>query len=102
MRHVRRTGKWHLVQEPMDVLMLSLFVADLIQAIGAVMDVRWVHSGKVEVGAFCTAQGVVQQLGETTVAITTLVRGSGLRSFCVTDRPPADDYPLHVCGSLVS
>lgn len=58
----------------MDVLMLSLFVADLIQAIGAVMDVHWVHSGKVEVGGFCTAQGVVQQLGETSVAITTLVR----------------------------
>ncbi|KAJ7141392.1 hypothetical protein C8R44DRAFT_763319 [Mycena epipterygia] len=73
IRHVRRTGKWHLVPEPMDVLMLSLFVADLIQAIGAVMDVHWVHSGKVEVGSFCTAQGVVQQLGETSVAITTLM-----------------------------
>lgn len=73
VRHVRRTGKWYLVQAPTDVLMLSLFVADLIQAVGAVMDVRWVHSGKVEVGAFCTAQGVVQQLGETSVAITTLM-----------------------------
>ncbi|KAJ7693375.1 hypothetical protein B0H17DRAFT_1059942 [Mycena rosella] len=72
-RHVRRTGKWYLVQEPMDVFMLSLFVADLIQAIGAVMDVHWVHNGKVEVGSFCTAQGVVQQLGETSVAITTLM-----------------------------
>ncbi|KAJ7105417.1 hypothetical protein C8R43DRAFT_1046810 [Mycena crocata] len=73
IRHVRRTGKWALVQEPMDVLMLSLFVADLIQAVGAVMDVHWVHDGKVAVGAFCTAQGVVQQLGETSVAITTLM-----------------------------
>ncbi|KAJ7451761.1 hypothetical protein B0H11DRAFT_2075009 [Mycena galericulata] len=57
----------------MDVLMLSLFVADLIQAIGAVMDLHWVHSGRVDIGAFCTAQGVVQQLGETSVAITTLM-----------------------------
>ncbi|KAJ6629520.1 hypothetical protein B0H10DRAFT_1776278 [Mycena sp. CBHHK59/15] len=73
IRHIRRTGKCYIVQEPMDVLMLSLFVADLIQAIGAVMDARWVHAGKVEVGAFCTAQGVVQQLGETSVAITTLM-----------------------------
>ncbi|KAJ6521955.1 hypothetical protein DFH09DRAFT_212956 [Mycena vulgaris] len=73
IRHVRRTGKWSLVQEPMDVLMLSLFVADLLQALGAVVDVRWVHSGKVEVGSFCTAQGVIQQLGETSVAITTLM-----------------------------
>ncbi|KAJ7045895.1 hypothetical protein C8F04DRAFT_1227946 [Mycena alexandri] len=73
IRHVRRTGKWYLVRQPMDVLMLSLFVADLVQAVGAVMDVHWVHSGVVSVGSFCTAQGVVQQLGETSVAITTLL-----------------------------
>ncbi|KAJ7282868.1 hypothetical protein C8J57DRAFT_53677 [Mycena rebaudengoi] len=73
IRHIRRTGKWSIVQAPMDVFMLSLFVADLVQAIGAVMDVRWVHSGHVEAGAFCTAQGVVQQIGETAVAITTLM-----------------------------
>jgi hypothetical protein len=54
----------------MDVFMLSLFVADLVQAIGAVMDVRWVHSGRVEAGAFCTAQGVVQQIGESLSAQT--------------------------------
>ncbi|KAJ7497678.1 hypothetical protein FB451DRAFT_1018379, partial [Mycena latifolia] len=64
---------WYLVQAPMDVLMLSLFVADMLQAIGAVMDVHWVHRGKVVVGPFCTAQGVIQQLGETSVAITTLL-----------------------------
>jgi len=58
---------------PTDVLILSLFVADLVQALGAVMDVHWVHAGKVEVGVYCTAQGVVQQLGETSVAITTLL-----------------------------
>ncbi|KAJ7033369.1 hypothetical protein C8F04DRAFT_623175 [Mycena alexandri] len=73
IRHVRRTGKWHLVQEPMDVLMLSLFGADLIQAVGAVMDIQWVHSGVVAVGPFCTAQGVVQQLGETSAAMITLL-----------------------------
>ncbi|KAJ7188924.1 hypothetical protein C8R46DRAFT_878372 [Mycena filopes] len=73
IRHVRRTGKWHLVHHPMDVLMLSLFVGDLVQAVGAVMDIQWVHSGVVSAGPFCTAQGVVQQLGETTAAMTTLL-----------------------------
>jgi len=54
------------------------------------MSIRWVHEGKVESGEFCIAQGqlwlrvvdfsfinfitgVVQQLGETGVAMTTLV-----------------------------
>jgi hypothetical protein len=55
------------------VLILSLFFSDLMQALGAVMDVRWVHAGRVEAGDFCSAQGIVQQLGETSVAITTLV-----------------------------
>lgn len=54
------------------------------------MDIKWIKDGKVEIGGFCTAQGkliicyvirssyfsragVIQQLGETGVAITTLV-----------------------------
>ncbi|KAJ8520458.1 hypothetical protein ONZ45_g2702 [Pleurotus djamor] len=57
----------------MDVFMLSLFSADLVQALGAIMDVKWIQDGKVEIGSFCSAQGVIQQLGETGVAITTLI-----------------------------
>jgi len=57
----------------MDILMLSLFVADFGQALGAVLDIKWVHSGVVEIGDYCTAQGVIQQLGETGVAMTTLL-----------------------------
>ena len=76
-------------------LQLSLFAADLLQAIGAALDVKWVHQGFVQVGGFCTAQGMqpyikccyalliltlgaffsgaIQQLGETGVAMSTLV-----------------------------
>ncbi|KAF9024559.1 hypothetical protein BDZ89DRAFT_1068957 [Hymenopellis radicata] len=73
-RHARSTsGKdWRFIQEPMDVFMLSLFTADFLQALGAVLDIKWINKGVVEVGSFCTAQGVIQQLGETGVAITTL------------------------------
>lgn len=39
-------------------LQLSLFVADLLQAIGAALDVRWVQTGSVQTGGFCTAQGM--------------------------------------------
>ncbi|KAH9484981.1 hypothetical protein JR316_0001885 [Psilocybe cubensis] len=54
------------------IIIFSLFAADVLQAIGAVMDVKWVHDGRVQIGRFCDAQGIVQQLGETGVAIATL------------------------------
>ncbi|KAF8971117.1 hypothetical protein BDZ97DRAFT_1651830 [Flammula alnicola] len=57
------------------IILFSLFSADVLQAIGAVMDIRWIEQGKVEVGRFCNAQGVIQQLGETGVAMTTLMIG---------------------------
>ncbi|KAF9482233.1 hypothetical protein BDN70DRAFT_801951 [Pholiota conissans] len=62
-----------IFHQPMDLLMFSLFSADLLQGIGAVMDIRWIHLGKVEVGSFCTSQGIIQQLGETGVGMTTLL-----------------------------
>ncbi|KAK0195075.1 hypothetical protein F5146DRAFT_1109451 [Armillaria mellea] len=75
LHHVRKKAvkDWDFLQEPMDVFMLSLFFADLIQALGAVLDIKWINEGKVETGSFCTAQGIIQQLGETGVAITTLI-----------------------------
>lgn len=67
---------------------------DLIQALGSVLDMKWVNEGKVYTGPYCTAQGtktsshaetlvltsddlgVIQELGECGVAISTTVRGS--------------------------
>ena len=40
-----------------DILKFSLFVADTLQAIGGAVNAKWVHSGKVEAGTFCDAQG---------------------------------------------
>lgn len=68
---VRRGVK--LIERPTDLYMLSLFASDLIQALGAVMDIKWVNEGKVYTGGYCTAQGVAQQLGEPGVAIATLI-----------------------------
>ncbi|KAF9001002.1 hypothetical protein BDQ17DRAFT_1358973 [Cyathus striatus] len=62
-----------LIAAPIDVLMLSLFVADFLHGMGAAFDFKWIGEGKVEVGSFCTAQGVIQQLGTTGGAIGTLI-----------------------------
>jgi hypothetical protein len=36
---------------------LSLFTGDLVQAVGALLQIRWIDAGKVQVGSFCTVQG---------------------------------------------
>ncbi|KAF5338492.1 hypothetical protein D9611_013243 [Ephemerocybe angulata] len=72
-RRVRRQRKWQVFVDPIDIIMSSLFLGDAFQALGAVVNIKWVAQGKVEVGGFCTAQGIIQQLGETTVAMSTLL-----------------------------
>ncbi|KAF9527370.1 hypothetical protein CPB83DRAFT_876503 [Crepidotus variabilis] len=64
--------KFKMFHTPMDLLMFGLFFADILQAVGGVLDLRWIHLGKVEVGEYCNAQGIVQSIGETAVAMTTL------------------------------
>jgi hypothetical protein len=35
-----------------------VFLGDAIQALGAIVgNIKWVNEGKVDVGAYCTAQG---------------------------------------------
>ncbi len=40
---------------------------------GGILDVRWAHDGIVTEGPYCTAQGVIQQIGQLGVALITLV-----------------------------
>jgi hypothetical protein len=60
------------IRTAIDVYMISLLLADLLQAFGAVADLRWIIGGTVSCSAFCAAQGALQQLGETSVAMSTL------------------------------
>ncbi|KAH9002021.1 hypothetical protein EDB86DRAFT_2900685, partial [Lactarius hatsudake] len=72
-RRVLPNGGWKLLQVPADIYMLSLFVYDILQALGGILDVRWAHDGIVTVGQYCTVQGVIQQIGQLGVALITLV-----------------------------
>jgi hypothetical protein len=96
VRWYRKTfpdGDWKLFQGPADVYMVcltifslpfaqlieypqqfSLFVFDFLQAMGGALDVQWAHNGIVTTGHYCTAQGIIQQIGEVGVALITLVR----------------------------
>ncbi|KAF8267854.1 hypothetical protein EI94DRAFT_1579640 [Lactarius quietus] len=66
-------GGWRLLQRPADIYMLSLFIYDILQAMGGILDVRWAHNGIVTTGSYCTAQGIIQQIGELGVALLTLI-----------------------------
>jgi hypothetical protein len=55
------------------VRQLSLFLYDVLQAMGGILDIRWANNGIVTIGSYCTAQGTIQQIGELGVALITLV-----------------------------
>ncbi|KAJ7692428.1 hypothetical protein B0H17DRAFT_1061456 [Mycena rosella] len=65
--------KRRLIKVPMDMFVLSLLTADLFQSLGVVMDVRWINDGVVRAGGLCTAQGVLQNIGQAGIAMTTFI-----------------------------
>jgi len=52
---------------------VSLLVSDLIQAIGSILNARWLRDMAVEVGGLCTLQGVLKQTADVATAFWTLV-----------------------------
>ncbi|KAF7440015.1 hypothetical protein PC9H_000356 [Pleurotus ostreatus] len=55
----------------------NLMLAELIQAIGGLLNVRWIIDAEVAFkGPICTAQSVLEQMGDVGVALTTLVIAS--------------------------
>ncbi|KAH9052528.1 hypothetical protein EDB87DRAFT_1570446 [Lactarius vividus] len=74
--HYRRTlpnGDWKLLRTPTDIYMLSLFSYDVVHAVGGMLNVRWAHDGIVTTGPYCTAQGIIKQMGALGVALLTLI-----------------------------
>jgi hypothetical protein len=46
---------------------------DIIQAMGGILMVRWVHDGQVIIGPYCIAQGIIKQTGSVGTALITFV-----------------------------
>ncbi|KAH9978633.1 hypothetical protein BGW80DRAFT_1248989 [Lactifluus volemus] len=66
-------GKWKLLEAPADIFMLSLFTFDFLQAIGGILNVRWVHDDIVKTGSYCSAQGIIKQTSSLGTALITLM-----------------------------
>ncbi|KAL0951350.1 hypothetical protein HGRIS_008054 [Hohenbuehelia grisea] len=51
---------------------VNLLISDLVQAIGGVMTVRWMKLNGLVEDRYCTAQGILKQVGDVGVAFTSL------------------------------
>ncbi|KAJ2922562.1 hypothetical protein H1R20_g14516, partial [Candolleomyces eurysporus] len=54
------------------ILFLNLMLADLLQAIANMPNIRWMREGKVTEGTLCTTQAVIKQIGINGVALSSL------------------------------
>ncbi|KIO21840.1 hypothetical protein M407DRAFT_28552 [Tulasnella calospora MUT 4182] len=77
--HVRppsRYGRqpWRFIRTSTDYYFFHLLFMDLIQGLGSVLHIRWIHLRTVEAeSTYCSAQGFIKQLGSVGVALTTFV-----------------------------
>ncbi|KAJ6593635.1 hypothetical protein B0H19DRAFT_1091328 [Mycena capillaripes] len=60
---------------------ISLLFSDLIQAIGSILNVKWIRDMAVEVGDICVLQGVFKQIADVATAFWTLV--IAIHTFCL-------------------
>ncbi|KAF8068761.1 hypothetical protein FPV67DRAFT_1652217 [Lyophyllum atratum] len=51
---------------------ICLMLAELVQAVGGLLNIQWVIDGAVTEGSLCTAQGALKQLGDVSVAFMSL------------------------------
>lgn len=61
------------MQSSFGTYFVSLLFADIIQATGSFMNIRWVNATRITSGGFCTAQGSIKNVGNVASAVWTLV-----------------------------
>ncbi|KAJ7647564.1 hypothetical protein FB45DRAFT_893781 [Roridomyces roridus] len=60
---------------------ISLLISDLIQAVGSILNGKWIHDMLVVDGDFCTFQAVLKQTADVAVAFWVLV--IAIHTFCL-------------------
>ncbi|CAE6410613.1 unnamed protein product [Rhizoctonia solani] len=93
----------HFFRTHVDFYMLSLLVADLLQGLGAVVNIEWIRGAECYCGPLCKAQGVIQTLGETGVAMSTLA--ISIHTFVViffSWHPPTGAAGTRIWGTVIA
>ncbi|KDQ12559.1 hypothetical protein BOTBODRAFT_412180 [Botryobasidium botryosum FD-172 SS1] len=92
----------HPFRSAIDIYVTSLFVAELLLGVVAVMSIRWAQKGMVQCGAHCTIQGLLGQFGQTGVAMSHLA--ITIHTFCVIffqwEPPSSTKLPLCVVACI--
>ncbi|KAI0047553.1 hypothetical protein FA95DRAFT_1492348, partial [Auriscalpium vulgare] len=52
---------------------ISLLVADILQAVGSIMNAQWVRAQAVEAGTLCTAQGMIKHAADVSIAVWSFI-----------------------------
>jgi len=55
-----------------DIYAASLFFADVVHAIGTILELRWISAQAVWCGSYCSVQGALKQIGTTNIALSAL------------------------------
>ncbi|KAF8604760.1 hypothetical protein BDV93DRAFT_573187 [Ceratobasidium sp. AG-I] len=63
---------WRLIRSNIDGYTLNLLIAEGIMSIGGIMDIKWASERRVTCGSYCSVQGALQFIGETSVAMFTM------------------------------
>ncbi|KAI9434894.1 hypothetical protein H4582DRAFT_2080561 [Lactarius indigo] len=73
-RRALPNGKWKLLRTPTDIYMVLLHVFTArVNPVGGILNFRWAHNGIVTTGPYCTAQGIIKQIGALGVALISLI-----------------------------
>lgn len=66
-------GEWRLIRTHIDAYLLSLLGSEILQGIGATMNAKWILEGVLYCSGYCSVQGALKTIGETGVAMSTMV-----------------------------
>jgi len=81
------------------ILFLNLMLADLIQGIGTMPNIKWLSDGFITEGSLCTAQAAIKQVGIDGVALTSLF--IALYTFIVLVARKERNIPKHTAKFIV-
>lgn len=93
----------HFFRTHVDFYMLSLLFADLLQGLGAIVNIEWIRGAQCYCGALCRAQGIIQTLGESGVAMSTLA--ISVHTFVViffSWHPPTGAAGARIWGTVIT
>ncbi|KAJ6617302.1 hypothetical protein B0H10DRAFT_1878453 [Mycena sp. CBHHK59/15] len=74
-------GQHLFVRTHVAAYFISLLFCDLVQAIGSILNAKWIRGMAVEVGDVCVLQGVLKQIADVGTAFWTFV--IALHTFCL-------------------